>query len=284
MQRGPGGRLSYDRDSLGNQIPDFSSCGYAGADAEIPSAPVRVTVEPADGDDGARIQAALDQVAALPLDDAGLRGAVVRGAGRFEIAGQVRITASGVVLRGARALEGGTTLVATGDNRRTLIRIVVVNDRRVERDGAASVADDYLPVGATQLRVDAGAGFVVGDAVLMTRPSTREWVRELGTDAFGVGWRPGSRDLRWDRRIVAVDGDAITLDAPITTAIDAQYDGATVAKYEWPEAIPSLQPLQRSMAGGYQWCLGREGQEYLYYLENRGSTASLLDVPAGRYA
>ena len=35
-------------------------------------------------------------------------------------------------------------------------------------------------------------------------------------DAFGVGWRPGTRDIRWDRTITRIDGDTITLDAPIT--------------------------------------------------------------------
>jgi hypothetical protein len=236
---GGNGRLRYEQDARGNRVPDFSSCGYAGADREIPTAPVRVTVAPGAGDDGARIQAALDQVAAFPLSDEGLRGAVVLASGQFEIAGRLRIAASGVVLRGAGALEGGTTLVATGDDRRTVIRIAGVNDRRVER-GAVAVADDYVPAGALDVSVSSAAGFAVGDAVLVSRPSTREWVRELGCDAFGVGWRPGSRDVRWDRRIVAIQGDVLTLDAPITTAIDATYGGATVAKYAWSGRIENV--------------------------------------------
>ena len=37
---------------------------------------------------------------------------------------------------------------------------------------------------------------------------------------MGSGWRPGSRDITWDRTITAIDGDTITLDAPLTTSLD----------------------------------------------------------------
>src|SRR6185295_19067593 len=60
-------RLVYEQDELGNRIPDFSHCGYIGADAAIPDVPVRIVVKPADGDDGARIQAAIDAVSRLPI-------------------------------------------------------------------------------------------------------------------------------------------------------------------------------------------------------------------------
>ena len=70
-------RLVYSSDELGNRIPDFSHCGYAGADAEIPNVPIRVAVNPAEGDDGLVIQAAIDAVAKLPAGKDGFRGAVL---------------------------------------------------------------------------------------------------------------------------------------------------------------------------------------------------------------
>jgi hypothetical protein len=231
----PDGSLVYQTDAHGNRIPDFSSCGYAGADSNVPDVPARIMVEPDAGDDGARIQAALDRVAALPPDADGFRGAVALAPGRFEVAGQLQITATGVVLRGRGAGRGGTTLVATGDDRRTLIRIVGARDWQI--GDAIDVVDAYSPVGATKLRLRAEAGLRVGDLVVVTRPSTAEWIHALGADAFGIGWRPGSRDLRWDRTITAIEGGAITLDAPITTAIEARFGGATVAKYSWPGRI-----------------------------------------------
>jgi hypothetical protein len=36
----------------------------------------------------------------------------------------------------------------------------------------------------------------------------------------GGGWKPGSRDITWHRTITAIEGNRITLDAPITTAIE----------------------------------------------------------------
>jgi hypothetical protein len=244
VERGPDGALVYERDDQGNRVPDFSSCGYAGADRAIPDVPARMLVEPSEGDDRARIQAAIDEVAALPANADGFRGAVLLAPGRFEVAGSLRIEASGVVLRGSGAVEGGTIIVATGTDRRTLIRIVGVARKQglphpgpLPGEERVRVVDEYVPVGATRLTLASTAGLKVGDAVLVTRPSTVEWIKALGMDAFGLGWRPGSRDLRWDRRITAIDGDAITLDAPITTAIEAKYGGATVAKYEWPGRI-----------------------------------------------
>src|SRR5687768_14371630 len=56
------GKLVYARSERGDRIPDFSTCGYAGGEREPPDVPVRAVLSPADGDDGSRIQAAIDFV------------------------------------------------------------------------------------------------------------------------------------------------------------------------------------------------------------------------------
>ena len=117
------GALVYGADEHGNRVPDFSTCGYAGGDKPIPDAPVRVIVSPIQGDETARIQKAIDFVAALSPDSNGVRGAVLLLKGRHEVIGGLQITNSGVVLRGQGADENGTLLVAAGTDRRTLIRI-----------------------------------------------------------------------------------------------------------------------------------------------------------------
>src|SRR5580692_965769 len=63
---GADGHLAYDMDDHGNRVPDFSTCGYAGNDRQIPDAPVRVVVSPMAGDETARLQRAIDYVAGLP--------------------------------------------------------------------------------------------------------------------------------------------------------------------------------------------------------------------------
>ena len=115
---GPGGRLVYEADARGNRVPDFSHAGYGGGVA-IPDAVVKVRVPAAPGDATARIQAAIDHVAGLPADANGVRGAVLVEVGRYEIAGALRIAASGVVLRGQG--PDRTVLAATGTDRRPLM-------------------------------------------------------------------------------------------------------------------------------------------------------------------
>jgi hypothetical protein len=61
------GSLRYQQDELGNRIPDFSHCGYEGGNSDIPTIPAKVFVAPGEGDDGSRIQAAIDYVADLPI-------------------------------------------------------------------------------------------------------------------------------------------------------------------------------------------------------------------------
>jgi hypothetical protein len=234
--RGRRGQLDYSTDELGNRIPDFSNCGYAGADAEIPAVETRVVVTPADGDDGARIQAAIDYVAGLPLNAQGFRGSVRLASGEFQIDGQLRIRASGIVLQGSGATENGTTLIATGTDRRELMRVYGEANRKLLGE-PAEIAADIVPVGGNKVTLDSTAGLKVGDTVIVTRRSTVEWIKFIGCDAIGVGWRPGSRDIGWDRVITAIYGNTLTLDAPISTAIEKRWGGGTVQKYSWPGRI-----------------------------------------------
>ena len=198
---------------------DFSTAGYAANERPIPAAAVRVAVAPIKGDETARIQRALDYVASLPPDATGLRGAVLLLPGRHEVLGGLLITNSGVVLRGQGV--NSTTLVAAGLNRRTLIRVA----GKVELNAGPRFAiADEVPVGARSLRVQAADSLKSGEHILITRPSSKEWIARLGAAELGGGegggWKPGTRDIIWDRVIQAIDGDRITLDAPITTALE----------------------------------------------------------------
>jgi Family of unknown function (DUF6298) len=240
---GADGKLVYSADERGNRVPDFSACGYGGGGVAIPDAPVRVVIPPAGGDSGPYIQAAIDYVSALPADDQGIRGAVLLLAGRHEVAGGLRLTAGGVVLRGQGQGPDGTALVAAGTDRRTLIRVLGKDDRRTVSQSYA-VADRYVPVGADRLRLATTEGLRVGDTVLVEHPSTKGWIAAVGMDRFPsrdagswLDWQPGTLDVRWDRVITRLDGDAVTLDAPLTTALDAAYGGGRLHVYSWPGRI-----------------------------------------------
>jgi hypothetical protein len=232
---GGGGALAYEKDELGNRIPDFSGAGYAGGGVPFPEIAVGVLVSPAEGDDGARIQAALDYLAKRTPDARGIRGAVLLKRGRYEISGQIRLAASGVVLRGEGQETDGTVLVATGTDRRPLILIAGNADRK-NLSSALAIADSYVPVGATQLRLARPeAAITAGTFVTIERPSPAGWIEQLGMhDAPGrqpYNWRAGAFNVRWDRVVTAVSGETITLDAPLTVALEAKIGGATVTPY-----------------------------------------------------
>ena len=82
---------------------DFSHAGYMGGGVALPDVPVKKTIEPSGGDDDtATIQAAIDEVSKLPLEN-GWRGAVLLAPGTYPCEGTIRISTSGVVLRGSGA-------------------------------------------------------------------------------------------------------------------------------------------------------------------------------------
>ncbi|RXK57999.1 pectate lyase [Lacibacter luteus] len=227
------GKLVYTPDQSGNRIPDFSYCGYKASEQPIPTVDVKVTVPAKPGDATARIQAAIDHVSKLPLDANGFRGAVLLLPGRHEVLGQLRIAASGVVLRGSGVKN--TTLVGAGTGRLALIKIVGKNTISKELSGL-KITDAYVPVNAMSFHVDQINIKDHSNKIIIRRPSTSNWINLLGTDHFGggitaLGWKPGEKDLFFDRSITKVEGNTVYIDAPITTALDTTYGGASVYFY-----------------------------------------------------
>lgn len=237
------GDLLYTPDSLGNRIVDFSYCGYMESDKPIPHVAVKVRVPLKPGDATLRIQSAIDYVAHLPLNSEGLRGAILLDRGVYHINGSLKIGVSGIVLRGSGMGEDGTVLSADGTDRATLIIVSGKEDKILFHE--MNVTDHYVPVGAMKITVASGSDFHVGDNVIVRRPSVQQWIDDLGTKTFGgglsaLGWKPGQRDLFWDRKITAIDGNLISLDAPLTTALDVKYGGGTISRYTWPGRIQQI--------------------------------------------
>jgi hypothetical protein len=224
------GKLGYGKDAQGNRIPDYSYAGYAGGGVGIPAVATKVKVAaPSGGDDTKAIQAAINKVSVLPVDAQGFRGAVQLAAGKYHLAGSLSITASGVVLRGATTDASATSLVATGATARTLINLGT-NSAYSVVGTQAKVADTYVPVGGTSLTLDSASGLKVGDQVVVERPTTQAWIDALGMQA---DWKP-NWSLRSERRITAISGNRVTIDAPLTTALEKQYTQALVYKYSYP--------------------------------------------------
>jgi hypothetical protein len=238
----PSGKLAYKADSLGNTIPDFSRAGYGGGGVRLPEMPaVARLAARTDGDDGARIQAALDAIAERAPDARGWRGALLLERGTYRVEGSLVIKAGGVVLRGEGSGESGavTILRATGKQQRTLIEVAPGRLARSEIPGSRQrVTDAYVPWSAKDFSVASTDGLNVGDRIIVHRPSTAEWIRELGMDRIkhrpGAKegstrqWKAGDYDLEFERTLVAIDGRRIVLDAPVMNALDAAFGGAAI--------------------------------------------------------
>lgn len=241
---GKDGRLCYKEDEKRNRIPDFSQAGYRTGTVPLPGTkegvevPVQAELSPAEGDQTARIQQAINQVSSLKPDANGFRGAVLLKKGEYPVVGTLFIRSSGVVLRGEGSGEKeGTIIRATGKDKRVVIRIQGSGAPDNVSGKIYQVTDDYVPVGSLSFSVDDPAGLKVGDSIIIHRPSPANWIRDIGMDEAKRNWVPGFADIKWDRIITGISGNKITVDAPITTAIEAKYGGATVFAYSWPGRI-----------------------------------------------
>ena len=196
---GPDGRLVYVPDEKGNIIPDFSHCGYMGGGVALPDVPVVLTVQPqTEGDDTARLQAAIDDVSARARDTNGFRGTLLFQRGKYRIGETLQIRASGIVLRGEGAGENGTVLIATGKGQRTLIEFKGRGRRPQEIENTRqAIADDYVPVGTKTFTIADASNFALGDDIIVHRPSTAKWIATIGMDRIEMK-HPGVR--QWEPR------------------------------------------------------------------------------------
>jgi hypothetical protein len=223
---GPDHRLHYSTDARGNGIMDFSSAGYRAGGVKLPSPVVAQRLTPAAGDNTARIQAALDSAT----------GAVVLAAGEYELAGTLSITRSGVVLRG----EKGAGIRLTGKPHRFL-EIHGAGTWR-EEGTPAPILDTYVPAGASTFRVRGASAFHPGDRVLVLHPVTTEWIHFMGMDTPvrddpAQTWIRAGSVIRTDRVVESVDGDRVTLDVPLSDALDSQFTAASLVRYSFPGRI-----------------------------------------------
>ena len=196
-------------------LPDYSYCGYQASEAAIPMVPIKAVVSATDQDATASIQAALDYVASLPLDEQGFRGAVLLEKGTYRISQTLWIKASGVVLRGSGISSEGTELLSTSRDRLTMIRVKGQDDRTFDKDKSAQVVAT-APVGAMSL-------------------SMSEQVFRQG-DMINIQQFP---NVSWERKVTDVKGKTIHLDAPITYELTGDKP-ASVSLMSWPGRIEGV--------------------------------------------
>jgi hypothetical protein len=225
-----GSDLLYRPTEMGDRIIDYANVGYRDGRVPLPEVPVKVVVRPGKGDDWGRIQGAIDEVSALPVDpETGFRGAVLIERGIYRVHGTLTIDTSGVVLRGEGDGRKGTRLVASAADRRPLIDVNYEGRVDVPARGAGrNVTDKYIPAGARTFHLDDVSGLGVGDRIVVSRPSTQEWIERIGMDLLEFPWVPGTHKIEVERRITRLEGNKVTIDDPLTHSLDQRYGGGTV--------------------------------------------------------
>ncbi|MCD0494993.1 hypothetical protein LQD23_22200 [Chromobacterium violaceum] len=237
---GQGGLAYAPLNGNGDRIMDFSSAGYMGGGVALPTAPVKATVKPSGkaADDLANIQAAIAKVAALPAVN-GVRGAVLLAPGVFLLEAPIQLASDGVVLRGSGSGAGGTVLKAQGAGH-AMLSLGGAGASLTPIGSAAAIADGYLPSGGSVIHVSNASGFKPGDAVMIRRRASAEWIHLMDMDQLVRDGKPqtwinaGNNNETWLRTVAAVSGNQLTLDIPLSDSFDGGYlgpNGGSVQKY-----------------------------------------------------
>lgn len=243
---GPDGRLDYvgyaneGQASTGNLMIDFSQAGYRGGGVAIPWVPVELALDPVPGggDDHARIQAAIDTVSALPLSPSGFRGTLLLRAGTYNVSETLHVNASGVVIRGEGQHTGGTVITLTATVQDNLIEFAGSSGWTTIGGTTTSITDSVVPSGTSTFTVADASGFAVGDRIIIKRTPNQAWIDLL--DMAQWGWTAAGYTSELPRRVTAIDGNTLTVDAPLVHAMETQYGGADVYRYHFDGAITNV--------------------------------------------
>ena len=237
------GVLNYIPDGKGNTFPDFSNVGYYGGEKIIPDVPIVKTLAPAtNGNSEGIIQSAIDEVSKMAPDKNGFKGTILLKKGTYNIPGTIKIEAGGVVLRG----EGNATkLIATGTEHRTLI-VVSGKGRIQEVPGTRTkITDAFVPVGTKSFNVSSAKGYKVGDSIIVYRPGTDQWIKDLKMDQIverkGTRqWKADEYNILFERTITKIEGNKIFIDNPIVMEMEPKYGIPEIYKYSFERRISKV--------------------------------------------
>lgn len=229
------GKLSYtfyanqSETNAVNIIPDFSFVGYREGEVPLPDVPVVKTVEPVSGECHQVLQAAIDEVSALPADKNGFRGAVLLKKGIYVLVDSVVIRTSGVVLRGEGNGTDGTVIITAKKSQSTPLHIMGTGSGYGEIVGTrVKITSPYVGTGSVSFNVAAGHSFVAGDRVVIQRIPNDAWISLL--DMAQYGWVAKDYKVTFERRVVKVAGDTVTIDIPLVDPFQDAYGGAEIFK------------------------------------------------------
>lgn len=232
------GHIVYQPDEEGNIIPDFSLVGYHHGNKALPIVKVVKTLSPLEGDNNEMLQNAINEVAKTPIGTDGFRGAILLKKGVYKIKGTLNINTSGIVLKGEGDDEAGTVLIATGKNKRSLIKAFGSGKIKEIQGTRTAIKDSFVPVGSKSFEVQDASAFKIGDRIILYRPGTEQWIHDLKMDqiierAGTKQWEAQEYNLSYEREITDISGDKITIDNPVVMQLDQKYGGGEIYKYTY---------------------------------------------------
>jgi hypothetical protein len=228
---GTNGKLQYTPDAKGNRLPDFSMVGYRNGNEAIPNVAVVKTLNAVAGDNLAQIQAAINEVAAMPLNGNGFRGAILLKKGEYNVSNTLNITAGGIVLKGEGTGTADTRVIATRTAQHTLINVAGSGTPAETSGSRKRITTSYVPTGATSFNVESITGFAVGDEIMLRVEPKEAWITLIGMAAYG--WTPSAYRMSYLRTITQIAGNTITVDAPVVDPIDVNYKDGFIYKFTW---------------------------------------------------
>lgn len=247
---GDDNKLVYERDSLGNSIPDFSYVGYKNRNDTIPFIPVVKTISPIEGDNTNNINNAIFEMALnYPIQANGFRGALLLEKGLYEVNGTIKINTSGIVFRGEGQGENpdsNTVIYGKGNspNKRTII-VAGGGSSTKWKDQVSgtktNIISDTVLVGGKIFEVENTSSYSVGDNIIIYHPCTEEWLESIdyggtrssdpGAEPADVPWEVGSQPIVFNRYITNIDGNNITIDVPVFDHLIRSLSQSYIYKY-----------------------------------------------------
>lgn len=121
-----------------------------------------------------------------------------------------------------------------------------------------------MPWGVKTFALETTQGYSIGDAVMVYRPSTAAWISDIHMDKIAprpgtTQWSAGGYDLTFERTITAIEGNRITLDAPVVNALEEKYGGGFVYRYEQKGRLDHVGVENLRLESEYQ--LGKENED-----------------------
>ena len=231
------GWLTYLVDEDHNRIPDYSWAGYRCSQEPIPDVETVKTIDPVEGDNTDHIETAIQAVRSVIREEDREHAALELAPGEYRIEGPLSIRGSGVVVRGAGDGTNpaeNTVVIAYGRQDPeagpgwTLPFAVQVGSPSPYENGppsagpAIEITTALVRVGERTFEVADGEAFQGGDSVAIHHPCTRDWLEAVnwGDTADEADWAVGSRDIYYTRHIESIDGNEVTIDAPVYNHLD----------------------------------------------------------------